>query len=168
LSVAHDDDNLECQDKDTTPKPPPEPPPIKQPNSKTITTQWLTATGDGVGLKRLEAHRENNLSTPDIYRENCIPAHDLNSQPDEEPDGIEEGNQTTNPKAPSTPWTPPIIVLFLRSMTVATIATRIWELSKDITVPIPIGRREYKAGQCEYGIAFGESIGIVESPSGRL
>jgi hypothetical protein len=106
-----------------------------------------------------------DLPAPKACRETCAVAHDPNLQTSMKPDSIEEGDRVINPKAPSTPPTPSVMVPLSE---VATIATRIWELFWNIAVPILIGRREYKIGQCEYGIDYGESTGAVESPTRRL
>jgi hypothetical protein len=93
------------------PQPEPEPPPINRPDDKNVAARLSTVAHDDDCQSQPEAqHRETNLPALKACRETFAVAHDPNLQTSMKPDGIEEGDRVINPKAPSTPPTPPVMV----------------------------------------------------------
>ena len=66
-------------------------------------------------MQQYTSRRENNLTALETYYENGTPTYDPISQPDEEPNDIEQGNWTVIPKTPSTPQTPPVTTASMKT-----------------------------------------------------
>jgi hypothetical protein len=152
-------DTLKYREAEMIPKPPPkpEPPSINQLKGQTVAKQLLTMTWGDNGLDPSKAlHYETSLQALKTCWENCIPAHDPNSQPDEEPNGIEESDQIVNPKAPSIP---PTSLMVVPVWEVMLIATRIWGQFRDFAILILIGRS--KIGQSVCYTSFCRGVGTI-------